>query len=207
MHVGSMESNVGTIAITVTSTIEAERLKQNLMNSNNNNSSSSSNYGDSSSSGRGNMPSIRMSSHDSTNHDVESGRLGHHNASSSSSLSAAATTTAVGTAASASSSSSILNTHLSQRERKISQKLNPNLNPDHPYSNNSSSSANIGGKSYNDSAGDSDNNYLPSSTTTGAAGAGAVVKERKKVQSTRVIDSFEISDASAPTDRKSKSKK
>ena len=201
MHVGSMESNVGTIAITVTSTIEAERLKQNLMNSNNNSSSSS---------GRGNMPSIRMSSHDSTNHDVESGRLGHHNASSSSSSSssaAATTTTAVSTAAPASSSSSILNTHLSQRERKISQKLNPNLNPDHPYSNNSSSSANIGGKSYNDSTGDSDNNYLPSSTTTGAGTGAAVVKERKKVQSTRVIDSFEISDASSPTDRKSKSKK
>lgn len=193
MHVGSMESNVGTIAITVTSSIEAERLKQNLINSNH--SSSSSNNGDPSS-GRGNMPSIRMS-HDSTgNHDVESGRIGNQNTSSSSSSSAAA---AAASASSTTTTSSILNTHLSQRGRKISQKLNPNLNPDHP--NNSSSSADIGSKSYNNNAGD-----LPSSTT-----ATTVLKDRKKVLSTRVINSFEISDDSAvaavSTDRKSKSKK
>jgi hypothetical protein len=190
-----MESNVGTIAITVTSSIEAERLKQNLINSNH--SSSSSNNGDPSS-GRGNMPSIRMS-HDSTgNHDVESGRIGNQNTSSSPS-SSAATAAASASASSTTTTSSILNTHLSQRERKISQKLNPNLNPDHP--NNSSSSADIGSKSYNNNAGD-----LPSSTT-----ATTVLKDRKKVLSTRVINSFEISDDSAvaavSTDRKSKSKK
>jgi len=194
MHVGSMESNIGTIAITVTSSVEAERLKQNLMNSNHNNSSSgssssSSNNNGDPSSGRGNMPSIRMS-HDSTgNHDVESGRLSHHNTSSSSS--AAASTTATTTT----TSSSILNTHLSQRERKISQKLNPNLNPDHPNNNINSSST-----------GDHTSSTTATTTTTVP-----VVKDRKKVLSTRVINSFEISDDSTatavPTDRKSKSKK
>jgi hypothetical protein len=185
-----MESNIGTIAITVTSSVEAERLKQNLMNSNHNNSSSSSsndnNNGDPSS-GRGNMPSIRMS-HDSTgNHDVESGRLSHHNTSSSAAAAASTTTTTA--------TSSILNTHLSQRERKISQKLNPNLNPDHPNNNINSSSA-----------GDHTSSTIATTTTTVP-----VVKDRKKVLSTRVINSFEISDdstaAAVPTDRKSKSKK
>jgi len=186
-----MESNIGTIAITVTSSVEAERLKQNLMNSNHNNSSSSSNNNNGDpSSGRGNMPSIRMS-HDSTgNHDVESGRLSHHNTSSSSSSSAAAASSA-----STTTTSSILNTHLSQRERKISQKLNPNLNPDHPNNNINSSSA-----------GDHTSSMTATTTTTVP-----VVKDRKKVLSTRVINSFEISDDSTatavPTDRKSKSKK
>ena len=181
-----MESNIGTIAITVTSSVEAERLKQNLMNSNHN-SSSNNNNGDPSS-GRGNMPSIRMS-HDSTgNHDVESGRLSHHNTSTSASATTSATTT----------TSSILNTHLSQRERKISQKLNPNSNPDHPNNNINSSSA-----------GDHTSSTTAAATTTTTTVP--VVKDRKKVLSTRVINSFEISDdstaAAVPTDRKSKSKK
>ena len=200
MHVGSMESNIGTIAITVTSSVEAERLKQNLMNSNHNNnnnssSSSSSNNNGDPSSGRGNMPSIRMS-HDSTgNHDVENGRLSHHNTSSA--AAAPTTTITTTTTTTTTTSSSILNTHLSQRERKISQKLNPNLNPDHPNNNINSRGA-------------GDHTTSTTATTTTIV---PVVKDRKKVLSTRIINSFEISDdstaatATVPTDRKSKSKK
>ena len=179
MHVGSMESNVGTIAITVAATVlEAERLRQNMVNNNYGSGSGSSSYDQhddsnrksrSLSSGGGNIPSIRLS-HDN---DVESGAYNNTTANSAT----AATTTPV------------MNTHLSQRERKISQKLNPNGNPDHPYAQSSNN-----------------NNNTAVDTSATTASTPTSTKERKKVLSSN-MESFEISDPSASTDRKSKSKK
>lgn len=189
MHVGSMESNVGTIAITVASSVEAERLKQNLINSNLANSSGSGsgsgsydpqddhNQKGNRSSSSNTQLSMRLSRDYSNNnaaHDMESGKTN---------------STAAGAAAVATGHVNLL----TQRERKISQKLNPNLNPDHPYAqptsmNNSNS-----------------NDYTaPSVVTATTASPPTAPKDRKKVHSNK-LDSFEISDSS--TERKSKSRK